>query len=108
MVHIQPFRLVTVLLLARLVVGILSISNREDNVHQSRISLTEYENTDAQEILALHELYLSTSGDEWTWYDLSYGIPWNFTANCNPCGQEWQGVTCKSYPGSPHQHITGI
>lgn len=41
---------------------------------------------------ALWELYNSTNGLEWDWS--SAGQPWTFSANADPCTDNWQGVQC--------------
>ena len=65
---------------------------------------------------ALHDLYLSTGGENWDYegynvdFDISFWTnarkrnitdprnniaPWNFTSpSANPCLQRWQGITC--------------
>lgn len=62
----------------------------------------------AQELAALHDLYESTNGQYWDWHNVSYGLPWNFTTNCNPCEDDWQGVVCSSSPVDAHLHVTKI
>jgi Leucine-rich repeat (LRR) protein len=48
-----------------------------------------------QEFNALHDLYISTNGDSWLWYNVSSTIPWNFSVpNVNPCVDKWQGLDC--------------
>ena len=97
--------LINVFFLVQLMLGILSMSNvKEEHVFHRSYKL-ESENIPAQEISVLQDLYISTNGNEWIWRDASYGIPWNFTANCNPCVENWQGVTCKLDPNSSSQHI---
>ena len=63
------------------------------------VDQTATQNIPEQEISALHDLYISTNGDNWNWQNSSYGVPWNFTANCNPCAEDWQGISCSH--GSP-------
>ena len=67
---------------------------------------------------ALEALYNSTNGDHWAWrvnnsnvshhnsvplllgkelpdqHNVHIGVPWNFTANANPCVDKWQGILC--------------
>ena len=71
----------------------------------SILNMVESATVAAEEISALQDLYISTNGNEWNWHDASYGVPWNFTANCNPCEENWQGVTCRSYPNTASQNI---
>jgi Leucine-rich repeat (LRR) protein len=48
-----------------------------------------------QEFNALHDLYNSTNGDGWRWWNMSSTVPWNFSApNANPCADKWQGLGC--------------
>jgi hypothetical protein len=53
---------------------------------------------------ALHSLYNSTNGVQWTWFPpyAIFGYPWNFTVPAqNPCSstKPWQGVSCSSICG---------
>jgi Leucine-rich repeat (LRR) protein len=41
-------------------------------------------------------LFVYTQGDNWIWSETTAGVPWNFTAGCNPCAEQWQGVTCNT------------
>lgn len=50
-----------------------------------------------QEYDALHELYISTNGDNWAWQDDAvYGPHWDFTSSGgDPCSPTvWQGLIC--------------
>jgi Leucine-rich repeat (LRR) protein len=61
-------------------------------------SLTETPTLVTDQYNALFELYNSTNGVFWKWYNLSSNstIPWNFSnPNLNnPCFDNWQGITC--------------
>ena len=53
-------------------------------------------NIPSHERQALHDLYASTNGDDWTYLDGDLGH-WNFTdPNVNPCSSSdpWQGLNC--------------
>lgn len=58
------------------------------------------------EILALFSIYEQGGGSLWTWRTpfAEFGRPWNFSdmAKCNPCQDNWQGVTCKVITQSMH------
>ena len=90
----KSYRMIVVFILVQLMLNGFSILN-----------MVESATVPAEEISALQDLYMSTSGNEWNWHDASDGVPWNFTANCNPCVENWQGVTCKLDPNSSSQHI---
>lgn len=54
---------------------------------------------------ALHDLYISTNGSQWNWEVQNItasGIPWNFTADANPCTDDWQGIICTIMSGAYH------
>ena len=95
-------------LLVQLLWGLFSISSMEDYVFHNKINFMESANIPAQEMSALEDLYVSTNGNEWNWRNSSFGIPWNFTANCNPCTENWQGIVCTFYPSSSTQHVIEI
>ena len=88
--------------------NVFSISDIEEYVFHNEIIMVESENIPAQEISALQDLYVSTNGNEWNWRNTSYGIPWNFVENCNPCTEHWQGVTCRLYPNNSTLHVIEI
>ena len=53
-------------------------------------------NIPSNERQALHDLYVSTNGDEWIYLDGDQGH-WNFTdPDVNPCSSSdpWQGLNC--------------
>ena len=91
--------------LIQLMLGVFSISNTEEYVFHNQITMTESDNIPAQEMSALQDLYVSTNGNEWNWRNSSYGIPWKFTANSNPCTEHWQGVICSFYSSNSNKHI---
>jgi hypothetical protein len=67
-------------------VSTTSISLASDT---SRLSVEEYD--------ALYDLYISTNGPNWHWFNTSdLSIPWNFTVyNLSaPCNDRWQGIDC--------------
>ena len=97
--------LIFMFFLVQLIWGVFSISNTEEYVFHNQITMTESDNIPAQEMSALQDLYVSTNGNEWNWRNSSYGIPWNFTDNSDPCTEQWQGVTCRLYPSSSTQHV---
>jgi len=56
-----------------------------------------------EEVLALEDLFDSTTGSNWIWdvpYNQANGYPWSFSDPFyqNPCNGSypWQGVTCSS------------
>eukprot|EP01032_Pedospumella_encystans_P025134 gene25134-28415_t len=51
-------------------------------------------NIPSYELEALWDLYNSTRGDAWRWINATNGIPWSFTADANPCRDNWQGIKC--------------
>jgi Leucine-rich repeat (LRR) protein len=57
--------------------------------------------TPQSQIEALQDLYYNTTGSHWLWrYPLSeYGNIWNFSGLINPCGDNWQGITCDVIDG---------
>lgn len=63
---------------------------------QSNVSVSYYVNAEDEaspnisgiEMLALHDLYHSTNGYDWTYNN------WNFSSTANPCTDYWIGVTC--------------
>ena len=55
-----------------------------------------YKNIPSYERQALHDLYVSTNGDDWMYQDGDLGH-WNFTnTDVNPCSSSdpWQGLNC--------------
>ena len=94
--------------LVQLVWGVFSISSMEEYVFHNKINMMDSANIPAQEMSALQDLYVSTNGNEWDWHNSSFGIPWNFTANSNPCTENWQGVTCRFYSNISTQHVTKL
>jgi hypothetical protein len=62
---------------------------------------------------ALHDLYASTNGDDWTYLDGDLGH-WNFTdPDVNPCSSSdpWQGLNCtviSTNTSSYYFHISEI
>ena len=87
--------------LVQLMWSVFSVSNNEDYVFHNKITMMDSANIPVQEMSALEDLYVSTNGAKW----YVRGIPWNFTANSNPCTENWQGVTCSLYPNSSTQHV---
>ena len=60
------------------------------------VDSNNYKNLPSEERQALHDLYVSTNGDEWVYQDGDQGH-WNFTdPNLNPCplSDQWQGLNC--------------
>jgi hypothetical protein len=56
---------------------------------------------------ALSVLYNQTNGQNWAWS--SVGAQWDFVPGCNPCTEEWQGVTCTLVSsGDPYQFVTAL
>ena len=101
----QLFFLMFMFFLVQLIWGVLSVSKMEEYVFHNKITIMESANIPGQEMSALQDLYVSTNGNEWNWRNASYGTPWNFTVNSNPCTEQWQGVTCRLYPSSSTQHV---
>ena len=101
----QLFFSMFIFFLFQLVWGVFSISSMKEYVFHNKINMMDSANISAQEMSALQDLYVSTNGNEWNWRNASYGIPWNFTTNSNPCTENWQGVTCRLYPSSSTQHV---
>ena len=70
-------------------------------------------NIPSHERQALHDLYASTNGDDWTYLDGDLGH-WNFTdPNVNPCSSSdpWQGLNCtviSTNTSSYYYHISQI
>ena len=63
-------------------------------------------NVPEYEIQALYDLYNATEGNEWQWDSSTQsGNPWQFTANANPCSDDWLGVTCSSTPMNGYLHV---
>lgn len=69
------------------------------------------------EIQSLHDLFMSTVGENWKWKPLTSGFHWNFTTAynesegqyfvCDPCGDQiWQGLECESE--GTIQHISSL
>ena len=96
------------LFIVQIVLRIYSTSINETRIYKNKINLLQSDNIPAEEILSLQDLYLSTNGNNWNWRAPLYGIPWIFTANCNPCNENWQGVTCKFDPSSSSQHVVEL
>lgn len=51
-------------------------------------------NIPSAEYNALYDFYNSLRGSNWNWRPINSSIPWNFSANANPCADNWQGVSC--------------
>jgi Leucine-rich repeat (LRR) protein len=62
-------------------------------------------NVPAEEISALHDLYISTDSANWEWH--GDGNKWNFTAP-NPCADVWQGINCSQVPTAGYLHVLEI
>ena len=73
----------------------------------------ENRNIPSHERQALHDLYVSTNGDDWIYQDGDQGR-WNFTdPDVNPCSSSdlWQGLNCtviSSDSSSYYYHISEI
>lgn len=46
---------------------------------------------------ALHDLFISTGGNDWTWTlpVTVNGFPWRFDNVSDPCLNQWQGIACR-------------
>uniref|UniRef100_A0A7S3HLI2 Uncharacterized protein n=1 Tax=Spumella elongata TaxID=89044 RepID=A0A7S3HLI2_9STRA len=55
---------------------------------------------------ALYNIYSTTNGDWWTWAPQESGVPWNFSANANPCNDHWQGIGCNYTNSEQEVHVT--
>lgn len=100
----QSYSFVILFFLVQLLLDVLSILIMEEFNY---LQVHTIKSIPPQEISALQDLYLSTKGNKWYWRDKLYGIAWNFTVNCNPCEERWQGVTCSTIQNKS-QHVVGI
>jgi Leucine-rich repeat (LRR) protein len=67
------------------------------------------QNISPAELDALHDLYATTSGDNWTWREVTpVNNVWNFTASANPCAEFWQGVECASPVDGQSSYIVSL
>jgi hypothetical protein len=67
-------------------------------------------NIPSHERQALHDLYISTNGDEWIYQD-GDGGHWNFTdPDVNPCSSSdpWQGLNCTVISSEPSDYYCYI
>jgi Leucine-rich repeat (LRR) protein len=67
-------------------------------------------NIPTHELDALRDLYDATQGEHWRWFDfnVSLGIPWNFTGHPNPCDPLWQGILCTLVPVNGHYNVIAL
>lgn len=69
----------------------------EVSPHQQTSSLTALCTTPTIQVNALHALYISTQGWQWTWKAFTEGNVWSFGGSAkadDPCQNNWQGVFC--------------
>jgi Leucine-rich repeat (LRR) protein len=59
---------------------------------------------------ALKELYDSTNGATWYWFNATPGVAWNFSVpDANPCTTpRWEGVACSLFPVKGFLHVIGL
>ena len=58
---------------------------------------------------ALSDLYASTDGDSWNWWQLTDTVTWNFSSlTVNPCTENWQGINCTYIETISEYHVTSI
>ena len=69
-----------------------------------------HRNVPSHERQALHDLYVSTNGDDWIYLDGDLGH-WNFTdPDINPCSTSdpWQGLNCTVNSSEPSNYYCYI
>eukprot|EP01032_Pedospumella_encystans_P007830 gene7830-9338_t len=61
------------------------------------------------EMDALYDLYMSTDGPHWNWFDFNAsGRVWFFNSSSDPCAQRWQGLLCSQVPSNGHFNVIGM
>lgn len=86
-----------------------SFSNVDAVFRTNRCTQAQTENIPEAEMYALQDFFLSTNGTFWSWVPGNEsGTIWNFTADANPCADNWQGVTCTVEIAGEDRHITEL
>ena len=88
---------IIIILIILVEIGGVDVRRGYDDVDEDVDAITE-RNIPSHERQALHDLYISTNGDEWIYQDGDDGH-WNFTdPDVNPCSSSdpWQGLNCST------------
>ena len=92
---------IIIILIILVEIGGVGVRRGYDDVDEDVDAITE-RNIPSHERQALHDLYISTNGDEWIYQD-GDGGHWSFTdPDVNPCSSSdpWQGLNCSTTSSS--------
>ena len=100
---------IIIILIILVEIGGVGVRRGYDDVDEDVDAITE-RNIPSHERQALHDLYISTNGDEWIYQD-GDGGHWNFTdPDVNPCSSSdpWQGLNCTVISSEPSDYYCYI